>query len=412
MNIMEAQAKPQPLCPEEVAKAQEKLSVVTTLLLTPRGGNNSPKQFYAHFLMRMNTVFTNKLPTAGVSITDKVNFYINPTFFNSLDTEQQKELVEHEVEHIVYKHPVRGKDYIGGGYNSNTHKLYNISADAGINENKKALTKDFGVTFDRLNQELKKLGSKDKVGPELPSEAIYEILKRNQVEDDGSAGMQTSDDHSTWGESTDNKEVAEGIIKDLANKAQQATGVGNMPSNMLSEIEGMNKNTVNWRRELRQFFVNSLKFDFERTRTRRNRRTGLLNPGRRKKPNLHVAVCVDSSGSVGDEEFGQFFGEIGAIADMGVEITVIDADCAVAAVYKYEKKKPVKRYGRGGTNYTPAINKAKELGVDGIIYFGDGDAADTPTNPGCPFLWAIVGNSSAPGNFGRTIRVTVENGRR
>lgn len=414
---MEAQANKKPLCPEETKKAQDKLSIVTTLLLSPRGGNTSPKQFYAHFLMRMNTVFTNKVPTAGVSITDKVNFYINPEFFNSLDTEQQKELVEHEVEHIIYKHPIRGKDYIGAGYNGNTHKLFNIATDAAINENKPALQKMEGiVTFDRINQQLKQMKSKDKVGPQDPSEVTYDILKRNQQQDPNGQGagdgMGTVDDHSTWGESTDNREVAEGIIKDTANKAQQATGIGNMPSNMLSEIEAMNKATVNWKRELRQFFVNSLKFDFERTRTRRNRRTGLLNPGRRKKPNLHVAVCVDSSGSVGDDEFGQFFGEIGAIADMGVEITVIDADCAVSAVYKYEKKKPVKRHGRGGTAYQPAITKAKELGVDGIIYFGDMDAADTPENPGCPFLWAIVGGQNPPANFGRSVRVTLENGRR
>lgn len=413
---MEAQSKPQPLCPLATKKAQEDLGIITTLLLTPGNGTSSPKSFYAHFLMRMNVVYTNKLPTAGVSVTDKLNLYINPDFFNSLDVEQKKELIEHEVEHIIYKHPLRAKDYIGDGYNSNTHKLFNIASDAYINNDKPHLTKDLGVTYDRLNKELKQLGSKDTVGPENPSEVTYEILKRNQLEADGKGGCQTSDDHSTWDESTENREIADAIIKDAANKAQAATGVGNMPEGILREISNMNKATVNWKRELRQFFVHSLKYDFERTRTRRNRRDihngDLIQmPGRRKKPQLSVAVCVDSSGSVCDDAFAQFFAEIGAIADMGVEITVLDADCEVQSIYKYDKTKKVERTGRGGTAYGPAINKAKELGVDGIIYFGDFDCADTPTDPKIPFLWAGVGNQPAPASFGKVVRVTTDHHR-
>lgn len=408
-DVVELPQRPQPkkLCPVELKKAQESLSIVTTLLLSPGAGAATPKTFFAHFLMGMNRIWTMKVPTAGVSVTDKVNLYINPEFWNGLNTLQQMELLEHEIEHIVYMHPIRGKDYIGSDLNSDTHKFFNIAADAGINENKPHLTKDIGVTFARLNSELQQMGSKDRVGPEDAAEITYEVLMRNRPKSDG-PGMQTSDDHSTWGESTDNAEVAKGVIKDAANKAVQATGIGNVPEHMQREIMNMNKASVNWKRELRQFFVNALKFDFERTRNRRNRRYGIVQPGRRKKPNLNIAVCVDSSGSVYDEAFSQFFAEIGTIADMGVEITIIDADSAVAAVYKYEKKKPVVRHGNGGTNYSPAILKAKDLGVDVIIYFGDADSADTPENPGIPFLWAIVGEQQPPGNFGRVVRVVVE----
>jgi predicted metal-dependent peptidase len=214
-----------------------------------------------------------------------------------------------------------------------------------------------------------------------------------------------TDDHGVWAESTESKEVAEGIIRDAANKAQQATGIGNMPSDMLREIANMNKASVNWKRELRQFFSSALNYEFTKTRNRRNRRYGVVQPGRKKKPQLNIAVCVDSSGSVSDASFTQFFAEITEISKMEIEITILDADCQVQSVYKFDPKKQVQRTGAGGTAYGPAITKAKELGVDGIVYFGDFDCADTPEDPGLPFLWAGVGNQPAPASFGKVIRV-------
>jgi len=411
---------PEVICGKSLLVAQESLSIVITLLLSQGGGQTSPKTFYAHFLMNMNIQWVgpkHQVQTMGVSITDKVNLYISPTFFNKLNTAQQGEVLEHEIEHIVFMHPLRAKDYISTEKNAKgRHKCANIAMDANINENKPTLMKfsEGFVTIARLNAQLKEIGSKDALDIKDPWEVHYEKLMKAAKENpdqggEGSDGFgDPVDDHSIWGESTANKEVAEGIIKNAANKAQASTGAGNMPENMLREIANMNKSTVNWKRELRQFFTNALTYDFTKTRNRRNRRYGVVQPGRKKKPNLHIAVCVDSSGSVSDSSFTQFFAEIVEISEMGVEITVLDADCEVQSVYKFDKKKQVKRSGQGGTMYQPAITKAKELGVDGIIYFGDADSADTPVDPKLPFLWAIVGNQTAPGNFGRTIRVLEE----
>jgi hypothetical protein len=44
-----------------------------------------------------------------------------------------------------------------------------------------------------------------------------------------------------------------------------------------------------------------------------------------------------------------------------------------------------------------------ELKVDGILYCGDFDSADTPENPKKPFLWVGVRNSPPPATFGKVI---------
>lgn len=403
----------------ELSKAMESLSLVNALLLTGiKSGQQTvgDKAFYAHFLTRMQVQWGTKIPTAGVSITDRINLYINPIFFNSLDTLQQLELIEHEVEHVIYLHPLRAKDYISTDKNAQGRfQCANVAMDAYINDNKPNLCRDLGVTYDRLNKELKSMGSPFTVTKNDPWEVNYEKLMQAANDNPNGSGGEgfgdPIDDHGMWAESTESgvsKEIAEAIVRDAANKAQQATGIGNMPDHMMRQISELNKATVNWKRELRKFFVNSLKYDFERTRNRRNRRYGVIQPGRKKKPNLHIVVCLDSSGSVYDAAFSQFFAELGAISDMGVKITCIDCDTAVAAVYEYDKKKKPQRFGNGGTSYIPGIEKAKTLEPDGIIYFGDGDCADRPTNPGLPFLWALVGESPAPASFGSIVRVQVE----
>lgn len=421
-KLAEQLKKPAPvvISNAELRKAMDSLSIATTLLLTGISGTggqrmDSTKSFYAHFLNRMHVQWTGKLATAGVSITDKINFYINPIFFNGLDPVQQMELIEHEIEHIIYLHPLRAKDYISAEKNAQGRfKCANIAMDAYINDNKPNLCRDLGVTYDRLNEELTKMKSPFRVSKNDPWEVNYEKLmqaaKDNPQQGEGGFG-DPIDDHSVWGESNSNgtsKEIAESIVRDAANKAQSSTGAGNMPHHLLSQISELNRSTVNWKQALRRFFVNSLRFDFDRTRNRRNRRYGLIQPGKRKKPQLHVAVLLDSSGSVHDAAFAQFFAELAPISDMGVKITVIDCDCEVAAIYDYDKKKTPQRHGGGGTSYQPGITAAKELGVDGMIYFGDFDCSDTPQDPKVPFLWAGVGDQAPPGDFGTVVRITVE----
>lgn len=405
----------------DLKKAQDAMSMATCLLLTgtgrfDTGQYDKSKSFYAHFLSRMTVHWNSKLPTAGVSITDRINFYINPIFFNKLDPMQQIELIEHEIEHIVYLHPIRAKDYISTDNNtSGRFKCANIAMDAYINENKDNLCRDLGVTYERLNKQLKEMGSPFHVSGNDPWEVNYEKLmqaaKDNPQKGSGGYG-DPIDDHSQWGEGGEggqvSKEVAESLVRDAANKAQQSTGVGNMPSNMLKQISDLNKSAVNWKRELRIAFQSALRFDFERTRNRRNRRYGLVQPGRRKKPQLEVVVIGDESGSMCDQSVAQIFAEIDAIHEMGVGVKYIAMDAEASKPIEYKKGMQMSRTRCGGTVYGPGINLAKTLKPNLIVIVGDCDAADVPVNPGIPVIWCIVGNQNPPADFGKIIRVEIE----
>lgn len=404
--------------PEDLYNAKEMLRDVTMALCFDSNTN-----FYGHFLGKVNTAWTNQIHTAGVSITRQMNLLINPKFFVQLSDRERFELILHEMDHLIYLHPIVGK---GLG----SHQAANMAFDAHINERLTALKGMKGrtmegfdhpfepITYDGLDNKFSTDGNSVKKG--LPAAKTvrgdlsivnYEIILNELSDKNGKGqggGEGEIDSHETWEESSAiSEQMARDIVKQAAN--QSAKNAGNAPSHLQKQLEILNTSKVNWKQQLRHFFVNSLRYDFEHTRNRRNRRYGLDVAGRRKDEQLHVAVCMDSSGSVGDEQFTQFWAEMAKIHAMGVEITCIDADCEVSAVYKYDKKTPPQRHGNGGTAYGPAIKKAKELKVDGIIYFGDFDCADTPEDPKLPFLWVGVNtNSSAPGKFGKVIYVKTD----
>ena len=52
--------------------------------------------FYGNFLLNTRRIYTDKVPTAGVSITDKVNLYVNPEFWPTLTLRQQMDVLKHD----------------------------------------------------------------------------------------------------------------------------------------------------------------------------------------------------------------------------------------------------------------------------------------------------------------------------
>lgn len=394
---------------EGLKQAKEKYSMVIATMLTH---SEYQRPFYGQFLLRVNLQWTDKIPTAGVSITDGINLYINPKFWNEIPFLMAMEVLEHEVMHVVYLHPLRMKE-IGDELNQENAKLHNIAADAKINENLPEI-RDEGkfVSIKKINDELKSKGSSDQLIATDNSESYYWIMKKNQdLNDDSSGYGETVDDHTPWAESTANEAMAKSIVAKTGNEASQAAGIGNTPEEMLRQIQKLSKSLVNWKQQLRQFFANALKADHEKTRNRRNRRYGLLQSGRRKTQKLKIAMCMDSSGSVGDASFAQVFSELDSIVASGdVEVVCLDADCQVAAIYDYKKGMKAERKGGGGTAYQPAISKSLELNVDGIIYAGDFDSSDTPEKPGVPFLWLGINTKSPPpANFGKVVYVETPN---
>lgn len=367
--------------------------------------------YYGHLILASRQILSNKVPTAGVNITDKVNLYINPDWFGTLNLEEQVAILKHECGHLIGAHHLRYEELKESKYKNRQN--FNIATDLAINEYIPTLPKEIKLPNGDVGKPCLVENARQQypdMQHRMHAEYYYDFLVDKTEQEGGEGSMDIGDlvdDHDVWnegnGSSTMSKEILKNTLKDAADSTKRQAGV--VPSEVLVQIDKLSKSVVNWKQQLRQFVAQTLETKLESTRKKRNRRYGIMYPGHKIEESLNLALAVDTSGSVSDEALQQFLAEINNIHKQGVNITIIECDSVVHNVYEYDPKKFKSFTGRGGTAYQPAFDKAKELKVDGVIFFGDGDCFDEPTKPKYPVLWALVGQSPAPAKFGRVIRI-------
>ena len=354
--------------------------------------------FYAHFILNSKILYdAYKVPTAGVCVTNGTpTFVFNTKFMDSLSHEQVKEVLKHECLHLLMSHLDDMEKE-----KSQEQKLYNIAQDCAINQYLGQLPEGC-VTLDGLSKV---------VGKPLEafqtSKYYYDAIKDKQKEMEDS-GLKTVDDHDMEGvEGEDTPEMAKAAVQNAAKKAL-GNAAGNAPDFIVKEIANYGTAQIPWQQVLKNFILTQVTQETQSTHKRMNRRFPLPVPGKKKKRNLTLGVCTDSSGSVSDAQYSMFMTEVKSITNHISKTWLIHADCQVQHVEELKKntKTDLQRRGGGGTAYQPAISKAMELKSDVIIYFGDFDTSDTPEDPKRPFLWVGVGNQDPPAKFGKVIRLS------
>jgi predicted metal-dependent peptidase len=376
------------------------LAPAITYLLTRSAG--SGERYYAEMLLLMQRRFGTHVPTAGVNVVKgQVTLHVNPEFFASLSVPLQAAVLKHECLHVLSAH----FDRRGVG----NFQAWNIATDAAINE----FIPEFHapglelkpVTVAALSTQLGKQLDRQRAGEYYLAAMPQNPESSGSGGESGTGALAPHDDHDVWNAAdadseADAAEACKGVAKEALRRA------GSAPGQVQGLLDALLSPSVSWRSELRRFVANAAEFTIESSKKRRNRRYGLSYPGAIREPKLHLAVAVDTSGSVSDAALKQFFSEIEEISKHAT-VTVIEADCEIQKVFQYKPGQEIEISGRGGTAYQPAFDHAATLGVDALIYFGDMDASDTPSKPTFPVLWAIVGSQNPPASFGISLRVEV-----
>ena len=125
-----------------------------------------------------------------------------------------------------------------------------------------------------------------------------------------------------------------------------------------------------------------------------------------RNPKLKIVAAIDTSGSISEENFRDFLGEISAAVQNfpDYELTVIQCDEDVRHVEKFSREKPFDKnrsftvYGRGGTDFQAVFDYVKREKLDPkvLIYYTDGAAA-FPENPrSYPVIWALTKEKDVP----------------
>jgi len=125
------------------------------------------------------------------------------------------------------------------------------------------------------------------------------------------------DDHGGWDELSDEerefmkgkvRQIAEGAAMEADNKSR---GWGSIPAEGRKTIREMISKEIPWQTVLKQFCGTTRRANRSSNVKRLNRKYPGIHPGVQKGYTSSIAIYIDQSGSVGDDELELLFGELG-----------------------------------------------------------------------------------------------------
>ncbi len=333
--------------------------------------------------LRAPLIRTMQLKVSG---SGKLQLLFNPQNLANKPLGLVIALLKHECLHIVNSHiliPVRNK---------REKVLWDLCMDAAVNQYIKELDA-FSYPLDKLLMEgcatdnellfVSPPGFMPGETAEAYHQWALEFMKKNKTVDLEliDAQLNRADSHDDFGKYDLPKEFVEDLLKQVVSETYEKSK-GDIPSSIEHVVSmALDRPMLDWRTIIRRFFGASVHVGRYRTPLRPNRRYD-DQPGWMNDYAAKLAIIVDTSGSIIDEEFEAFFSEIDVLTKLtDTRMWLIQVDEAVQSVMKYGKGmwRDLKLIGRGETDLQPAVDYAQEyFRPEGILIFTDG-YADIPT---------------------------------
>ena len=335
--------------------------------------------FYGYFLFQTlrDIRFDISSPTAVNFKGAKYVIYFNPIIFLSLDMKQMESTIKHEILHILSLHLLRGKEL----KNKYSTLAINIAMDVVVNQYLNYLP-PYATTLQWLNSNYNlKLE---------PYESFEYYVEKIQTELD----LQEVDEN---GEEVD--KIDEKTLKEFTEKFVSLSQKGEIPNYLGGLISALknSKGELPCNLYLKKL-MGTVESNRKKTITRRNRRqpNRLDLRGELRGHKAEIAVALDTSGSISDEEFKQAIKEVLQIVkNYNHEITIIECDNEIRRTYKVKSVKDIKERIniRGGTKFTPVFEYANKKKLNLLVYFTDGKGEDRleVIPRGYKVLWVISG---------------------
>lgn len=336
---------------------------------------------------------THEIDTAA---TDGRVLWFNPEFVNKQGTNQLCGLVVHELLHAALQHVFRRRE--------RDSELWNIAADIVVN----------GMIRSDTAYDLPDGGVEESSLAHLCVEEIYEqfatgkrkapIIKLVDLmpELNGGYGEAGHDLLTGSGEgSLDRSRVAQmerhwrAALQQAGSVARRINrGFGKQGLNGLREFENATSPTLGWRELLWQFMV-ATPYDFGGFDRRFIHRKMYLEDV--VGESVEVAICIDTSASIGDSELSAFSSEVQGILDAYPQIrgTLFFADASLYGPHEFNLASgiPAAR-GGGGTSFVPFFDWVCQQELSGsqplCIYFTDGFGSFPSSPPTSPVLWVVM----------------------
>lgn len=343
--------------------------------------------FYASLLMSLELIPTDDIPTAA---TDMERIYYNPAFFDTLDIEETKFVLAHEVMHVALMHGLR--------LQSREHRLWNVACDYAIN-----------YMLHQAKFKLVKSCLLDSKYAGMSAEQIYEKL----LQDGKSKKNQPSDALGNDVQAPKNQDAADmaAAKQKIQQRVAQAANIARMAGKTSADIERLVGEILHpqvpWRDLLRDYMMQVSKED--ESWSRRNRRfQSTYLPSRFSERMGEIVVIGDSSGSVGERELSMIAAEIRAIADQlkPAAVRVVWADTQVKREEVYEESDVIELHpaGGGGTDMRVPLQYVEQYEPPVVVLITDGYTPWPRSEPPYPLIVVCTTNQQVP--IGNVVRLT------
>lgn len=348
--------------------------------------------FFAALLVNMPMVEDQRIKTMATN--GKVYKY-NPAFITSMDLDETKFVMCHEVGHCILQHMYRK--------GARNHRKWNKAGDFVIND---MLVRDkIGKmpVMGLYNPQLVKDGGNT-------TDGVYDLLP-DEPDDDGKGpgdqGEPMDDcEDAPGGEAEVAADAADMKVR-VAQAAQAAKMCGKLSADQERMADLATKAKVDYTEVMRRFVSSKAKTDISYSRPKRKYLTqDIYLPGLTGLKLGVVGVYIDCSGSVYDK-VGEFGREVAALhEDCQPEQTVVsyfDTKIKHTDIYEQDDALVIKARGGGGTAFSPIWKHMQDLGIDpvAVIVLTDLECDDFGEDPGYPVLWVSIEPGTAP--FGEVV---------
>ena len=387
-------------------------------LITARVGLLLKAPFFGNMATRMRLIDASDwCPTAATNGRD---FMYNKDFVTKLSVKKLEFLFAHEICHCVFDH--------FGRVGSRDRQLSNIAQDYAVNqilvderigdkitEVKICYDPKYrGMAWEEIYDELYDKAEKISM-PELLKQ-LGDLLDEHIKEQEGagSPGDKTKDGKDKPSLTKEEAQAIKDEIKQAMIQSAAAAGAGKTPAGIMRMIKDMTEPKMDWRQLVRQEIQSIVRNDYAFTRpNRKSMHSGAILPGLKEATTIDVAIAIDMSGSIGEEDATIFLSEIKGIMDQ-YEDFKINLWCFDTEIYNHQEithdnSFDLEEYvpeGGGGTDFDVNFTFMEENGIQPkkFIMFTDGyPCGSWGPEDYCDTIFIVKGNTQAEAPFGQTV---------
>ncbi len=235
------------------------------------------------------------------------------------------------------------------------------------------------------NQEDDDDSSEDSAPSPADDKTLQNLLAQAYDTEYGATGL--------WEENDIAMEELNSLIKDYAARGEQSWGSleGHLKDQILASLNAK----IDYRKVLKNFRASILADKKHLTRFKPSRRFGFEYMGSKREFTTKLLLAIDTSGSITNQNLKNFYGVINKFFKYGIEsIDVLNFDCELQGEPVSFKKRQTSFNisGRGGTDFQPVFNYAKDHPeYDGVIILTDGYANQPQKKSGtkAKFVWVL-----------------------